>query len=101
MALMVGNGAQAGALSPFAPTGVIVNGIMDRIGLPGVEFATYANNLMAHAVVTFVAYLLFGGVAAVPQGLEGHRRDPGGEAGAVRAGALADARRSSSRSSLA
>ena len=37
MALMVGNGAQAGALSPFAPTGIIVNGIMDRIGLHGHE----------------------------------------------------------------
>lgn len=61
MALMVGNGAQAGALSPFAPTGVIVNGIMDRIGLPGHELQTYANNLLAHAVVTFAAYFLFGG----------------------------------------
>ena len=28
MAIMVGNGANAGALSPFAPTGIIVNGIM-------------------------------------------------------------------------
>ena len=61
MALMVGNGAQAGALSPFAPTGVIVNGIMDRIGLPGYELQTYANNLLAHVVVTFAAYVLFGG----------------------------------------
>ncbi len=61
MALMVGNGAQAGALSPFAPTGVIVNGIMDRIGLGGVEWNTYVNNLLAHVAVTFVAYLLFGG----------------------------------------
>ncbi len=61
MALMVGNGAQAGALSPFAPTGVIVNGIMDRIGLPGHELQTYANNLLAHAIVTFAAYFLFGG----------------------------------------
>ncbi len=60
-ALMVGNGAQAGALSPFAPTGVIVNGIMARIGLGGAELATYINNLLAHVVVTFVAYLIFGG----------------------------------------
>ena len=28
MAIMVGNGANAGALSPFAPTGIIVNGLM-------------------------------------------------------------------------
>jgi Na+/H+ antiporter NhaD/arsenite permease-like protein len=68
MALMVGNGAQAGALSPFAPTGVIVNGIMDRIGLQGVEFATYTNNLMAHTAVTFVAYLIFGGAALFRKG---------------------------------
>ena len=61
MALMVGNGAQAGALSPFAPTGVIVNGVMGRIGLGGVELQTYLNNLMAHFVVTFVAYFAFGG----------------------------------------
>jgi Na+/H+ antiporter NhaD/arsenite permease-like protein len=62
MALMVGNGAQAGALSPFAPTGVIVNGIMDRIGLAGHEMQTYLNNLGAHVVVTFAAYFLFGGL---------------------------------------
>jgi Na+/H+ antiporter NhaD/arsenite permease-like protein len=68
MALMVGNGAQAGALSPFAPTGVIVNGIMDRIGMPGVEFATYTNNLMAHIAVTLVAYLAFGGVRLFRKG---------------------------------
>ena len=61
MILMVGNGAQAGALSPFAPTGVIVNGVMERIGLDGVEWQTYANNLFAHFVVTFAAYFLFGG----------------------------------------
>jgi di/tricarboxylate transporter len=62
MALMVGNGAQAGALSPFAPTGVIVNGIMERIGLAGHEMQTYGNNLFAHAIVTFAAYLAFGGL---------------------------------------
>ena len=61
MILMVGNGAQAGALSPFAPTGVIVNGVMERIGLDGVEWQTYANNLFAHVVITFAAYFLFGG----------------------------------------
>lgn len=62
MILMVGNGAQAGALSPFAPTGVIVNGVMDRIGLGGVEWQTYANNLIAHAAITFGAFFLFGGL---------------------------------------
>lgn len=61
MIIMVGNGAQAGALSPFAPTGVIVNGVMTRIGLAGVEWQTYANNLLAHLVITFLAYFVFGG----------------------------------------
>ena len=61
MALMVGNGAQAGALSRFAPTGIIVNKSMESIGLGGHETSTYVNNLLAHAVVTFVAYFIFGG----------------------------------------
>ena len=61
MALMVGNGAQAGALSRFAPTGIIVNENMAKIGLGGHETETYLNNLLAHAVVTFTAYFLFGG----------------------------------------
>jgi di/tricarboxylate transporter len=61
MALMVGNGAQAGALSRFAPTGIIVNTNMEKIGLAGHETGTYLNNLLAHVVVTFIAYFLFGG----------------------------------------
>ncbi|HYE88644.1 MAG TPA: SLC13 family permease [Vicinamibacterales bacterium] len=61
MALMVGNGAQAGALSRFAPTGIIVNTNMETIGLGGHETGTYLNNLLAHVVVTFVAYFIFGG----------------------------------------
>ena len=61
MALMVGNGAQAGALSRFAPTGIIVNANMEKIGLGGFETQTYLNNLLAHVVVTFAAYFLFGG----------------------------------------
>jgi Na+/H+ antiporter NhaD/arsenite permease-like protein len=61
MALMVGNGAQAGALSRFAPTGLIVNTNMEKIGLGGHETSTYLNNLMAHVVVTFAAYFIFGG----------------------------------------
>jgi Na+/H+ antiporter NhaD/arsenite permease-like protein len=62
MAIMVGNGANAGSLSPFAPTGIIVNGIMARNGLPGYELQTYVYNLIAHATVAFGGYLLFGGL---------------------------------------
>jgi di/tricarboxylate transporter len=62
MAIMVGNGANAGALSPFAPTGIIVNGLMARNGLPGFELQTYLYNLAAHAIVAFGGYALFGGL---------------------------------------
>ena len=62
MIIMVGNGANAGALSPFAPTGIIVNGLMDKIGLPGHEWHTYYTNLAAHALVAFGGYFLFGGL---------------------------------------
>jgi len=62
MALMVGMGAQAGALSPFAPTGIIVNGLMDKIGLAGFEWRTYLSNAAAHAGLAFAGYALLGGV---------------------------------------
>jgi Na+/H+ antiporter NhaD/arsenite permease-like protein len=62
MAIMVGNGANAGALSPFAPTGIIVNGLMARNGLTGMEVQTYLYNLAAHATVAFSGYALFGGL---------------------------------------
>jgi di/tricarboxylate transporter len=62
MAIMVGNGANSGALSPFAPTGIIVNGIMAKNGLPGLELQTYLYNLLAHALVAFTGYAVFGGL---------------------------------------
>jgi len=61
MAIMVGNGAQSGALSPVAPTGLIVNPLMEKIGLGGHELWTYSTNLVAHAMVAFGGYLLLGG----------------------------------------
>lgn len=61
MAIMVGNGANAGSLSPFAPTGIIVNGLMSKIGMTGLHWQVYGTNLLAHAGVAFTAYLLFGG----------------------------------------
>jgi di/tricarboxylate transporter len=62
MAIMVGNGANSGSLSPFAPTGIIVNGLMERNGLGGYELSTYLYNLGAHAAVAFTGYFLFGGI---------------------------------------
>jgi di/tricarboxylate transporter len=62
MAIMVGCGANGGALSPFAPTGIIVNGLMARNGLPGFALQTYLYNLAAHAIVAFTGYAIFGGL---------------------------------------
>jgi di/tricarboxylate transporter len=62
MAIMAGNGANAGSLSPFAPTGIIVNSLMSRIGLAGHEGQTYLYNVLGHAVVAFGGYIVFGGL---------------------------------------
>ena len=68
MAIMVGNGANAGGLSPFAPTGIIVSGLMARNGLAGYEVQTYVYNLLAHMAVAFSGYALFGGLKPSPPG---------------------------------
>src|SRR5690349_219188 len=62
MAIMVGNGANSGALSPFAPTGIIVSGIMAKNQMPGLEMQAYLYNLAAHAVMAFAGYAIFGGL---------------------------------------
>lgn len=62
MAVMVGNGANSGSLSPLAPTGIIVAGFMERIGLPGYELWTWLYNFSAHLIVAFGAYFIFGGL---------------------------------------
>ena len=61
MAIMAGNGVLAGTLSPFAPTGIVAHGVMERIGLGGVEWYTFAFNAFAHALVGILGFLLLGG----------------------------------------
>jgi Na+/H+ antiporter NhaD/arsenite permease-like protein len=61
MAIMIGNGASAGSLSPFAPTGIIVSGILPKMGLVGVQWPIYLDNFIAHAAVAFGGYFLLGG----------------------------------------
>ena len=68
MAIMAGNGALAGTLSPFAPTGIVASGVMERIGLGGVEWYTYGYNALAHAVVAFGGFVLFGGLRLFKKG---------------------------------
>ena len=87
MAIMVGMGANAGSLSPIAPTGVIVNGVMDQIGLGGFEVHTYLNNMMAHTIIVFAAYFIFGGWRLLARRHEGVLDVPaGGEAATETAG---------------
>ena len=45
MTLMVAHGCIAGALSPIAPTGIIANGLMARMGMSGFERQNYLSNL--------------------------------------------------------
>jgi di/tricarboxylate transporter len=61
MTIMVAHGALAGALSPFAPTGIIVNNLMANMGLGGREWQTFFFNLLASASVAIVGFLVFGG----------------------------------------
>ena len=61
MAIMIANGASAGSVSPVAPTGIIVNQLAAKIGLPDVRWTIYANNFTAHAVIAFAGYFLLGG----------------------------------------
>ncbi len=60
-ALMVGNGANAGNLSPFSTVGIIVQTGMAKAGLTGHEWTAYAANFTAHLLVGAIAWSLFGG----------------------------------------
>lgn len=62
MALMVTCGGNAAALTPLGPTGVIAVELMARIGLPGHGWQNYAQCLLAHSVMGFGGYFLFGGL---------------------------------------
>jgi di/tricarboxylate transporter len=68
MAIMVCSGANAGALSPFAPTGIIANGLMTKIGLEGAQWTNYVSLLVAQSFVGFAGYLMFGGIRLLAAG---------------------------------
>lgn len=64
MTLMVANGANAGAFSPFAPTGIIANGLIASQGLSMDPWTqVYVPSLLAQSAVAFAGYVLFGGVS--------------------------------------
>jgi di/tricarboxylate transporter len=61
MTVCVCCGANAGALSPFAPTGVIANGLLGRIGITHQEWPVFFNNFIAEGFVGLAGYFLLGG----------------------------------------
>ncbi len=61
MTVCVCCGANAGALSPFAPTGVIANGLLGRIGITGREWPVFFNNFVAEGFVGLTGYFVLGG----------------------------------------
>ena len=68
MTVMVATGANSGALSPFAPTGIIANGQLARIGITGVEWPTFINNFVAESFVGIGGYFLLGGTKLLARG---------------------------------
>jgi Na+/H+ antiporter NhaD/arsenite permease-like protein len=65
MALVVGNGAQAGAMSPIAPPGIISASILAKVGLKDVVVVLWLNMLIVHVAVSILAYFLFGGMKLI------------------------------------
>jgi di/tricarboxylate transporter len=61
MTIMVGNGCNAGAFSPIAPTGIVANQLMSQAGLVGMQWRTYWNTFIAQSFVAFSGYFLLGG----------------------------------------
>ncbi len=61
MTVAVCCGANAGALSPFAPTGVIANGLLARIGITGQAWPAFFNNFVAETFVGLTGYFVLGG----------------------------------------
>ena len=62
MALVVGNGAQAGAMSPLAPNGIVGNSVLADMGITGMGMTLWMNMLIVHVVVAAAAYVLYGGL---------------------------------------
>lgn len=62
MTIMIVNGANAGAFSPIAPTGIISNMLTNKIGLPDISMRVFFNSLWANIAIGMLAYFLFGGL---------------------------------------
>lgn len=62
MAIMIVNGANAGAFSPISPTGIISNMLTDKMGLIDISWRVFFNSLWGNLGIGLMAYLLFGGL---------------------------------------
>ena len=67
-ALMIGNGANAGNLSPISAVGVIVHSSMAKIGLGGHLWGVWSANFSAHVLASMAAWAFFGGPALLRTG---------------------------------
>lgn len=65
VAVMVANGANAGALSPLAPTGILLGAQLASNGLAGIERGIFAQTLIVSTLVAALAYVGFRGTNAV------------------------------------
>ena len=66
MAIMICTGANAGALSPIAPTGIIAIGLMNKIGVNGNDMgvAVFFASAAIQSLSAISAYLIFKGYTA-------------------------------------
>nr|WP_246331076.1 SLC13 family permease [Saccharopolyspora hordei] len=62
MGAMVVHGTQAGSFSPISIYGTIVNGVLDRSGLPGDPVVLFLGSLVVNAVIAAVVFVVFGGL---------------------------------------
>ncbi len=62
MGTMVVHGAQAGGFSPISVYGTIVNGIVEREGLPGSEVVLFLASVAANLIIAAIVFVVCGGL---------------------------------------
>ncbi len=62
MTLMIVNGANAGALSPLAPTGIIANGLVEKAAMDYIGTNIWINSCIGNGAAAILAYVGFGGL---------------------------------------
>jgi di/tricarboxylate transporter len=87
MGLMIINGASAGGFSPISIFGSIVNGVVERSGLPGSPLLLFVSSMLFNVLLGVAVFVLYGGRAllgrrdgAAAGSLEGRRPEAAGAA---------------------